>query len=281
MVSSARQCPGVEGKVCDRVLPSMENDPHRLCVSCLGKSCKIDDCCEEYHDWSDDCCTRVSDYIHKLSWQRETRRERKDKASSSSFSGFSPLMPVRLCQRPSSAGAGVVTTTPSTACAVTFSTATPVVSAAPFVLPVDVSPVEPGRKQDRVDSPGERAKILAAFKDIWPYSWSLSPLLGLLSAPQPSLVSAPVPPPAVLAPVPPVVPIEVSIAPAATSSTHSDSSSCSAASSSHSRKQLRSRPSPGSRLSPVRSPSVPAPASLGSRSQSCHPSGSQPHLLPV
>ena len=85
--------------MCNQFLPSEENNPHRLCVSCLGKSCKCDDLCEECHDWSDDLGNRVSEYMHKLSLQREKKRERKAKAfSSSSFSGFSPLMLVPLCQ---------------------------------------------------------------------------------------------------------------------------------------------------------------------------------------
>ena len=56
-------------------------------------------------------------------------------------------MPLPLCQLPSPAGTGVVTTTPSlTACAVTFLVAALIVSAAPFVLPVNITPVEQGRK---------------------------------------------------------------------------------------------------------------------------------------
>ena len=52
-------------------------------------------------------------------------------------------MPVPLCQIPSSVGASVVTTTStSAACAVTFSAASSVVSAAPFVPPSGVTPSE-------------------------------------------------------------------------------------------------------------------------------------------
>ena len=91
-------------------LPSMENDSHRLCVTCLGKSYRSDDHCEECYNWSDDHCNRVSEYLAKLSLQREKRRERKAEASSSSFSGFSPSMPVPLCRLLSSAGTGVVMT---------------------------------------------------------------------------------------------------------------------------------------------------------------------------
>ena len=66
MVSSLRQCPGVEGNVCYHFLPSKENDPHHLCVASRGKSCRSADHCEECHDWSGDRCSRVSDYMHKL-----------------------------------------------------------------------------------------------------------------------------------------------------------------------------------------------------------------------
>ena len=66
MMISPHQCPGVEGKVCTRFLTSKENIPHRLCVSCCGKSCKINNHCEEGHDLSDDCYNRVSEYMHKL-----------------------------------------------------------------------------------------------------------------------------------------------------------------------------------------------------------------------
>ena len=130
MVSSPCQCPGVEGKVCNRFLPSEENNPHRLCIACRGKSCTI--------DWSDDHYSRVSDYMHKFSLQWKKKHEWKAKASSSSssFLDFSPSMLVPLCQMPLSAGGGVVTTThSSTACPVTFSAADPIVSTAPFVRP--------------------------------------------------------------------------------------------------------------------------------------------------
>ena len=33
MVSAPHQCPGIERIVCNRFLPSKENDPHCLCVS--------------------------------------------------------------------------------------------------------------------------------------------------------------------------------------------------------------------------------------------------------
>ena len=169
--------------MCNRFLPSRENNPHRLCVACRGKSCRSDDRCEECHDWSDDHCGRVSKYMNKLSLQREKRRNRKAKASSSSFSGFSPSMPVPLYQLPSSAGTGVVMTTPSSVCAVTFSTAAPMVSAAPSVPSVDVTPVEPSHKRRCVDSRLEKAKMLAVLKELWASSQSFSSCSGPLSAP--------------------------------------------------------------------------------------------------
>ena len=100
-------------------LPSKENDFHCFCGACLGKSCKLDDRCEECHNWSYDHCNRVSEYLHKLSLQREKKHERKAKASSSfsSLSGFLPSMLVPLYQLLSSAD--IVTTTPSSlVCAV-------------------------------------------------------------------------------------------------------------------------------------------------------------------
>ena len=146
MVSSPRQCPGVEGMVCNRFLPSKENNTPCLCVTCRGKSCNLDDRCEECHDGPDYRCKRVSEYMVKLSLQCEMC-ERQAKASSSSFSGFSCSMPVSLCQLPSPAGTGVVTTTPSfTACAATYLAAAPLVSSTLFVPPGDVNSMEPGRK---------------------------------------------------------------------------------------------------------------------------------------
>ena len=80
--------------------------------------------------------------MHKLS----SLHERKAKpSSSSSFSGFSPLMLVPPCQLLSPAGVVVVTTTTlSTVFAVAFLASAPIVSATPFVLPMDVTPVESG-----------------------------------------------------------------------------------------------------------------------------------------
>ena len=47
MVPSPCQFPGVAGKMCNRFLPSKENDPHRLCTVCRGKTCDIEDHCED------------------------------------------------------------------------------------------------------------------------------------------------------------------------------------------------------------------------------------------
>ena len=125
--------------------------------------------------------------------------ERKAKASSSSLSGFSPSMPVPLCQLPLCAETSVVTTAPSSSvCAVTFSAAAPAISAAPFVPPMDVTPVEPSRKWSRVDSLQERAKMLATFEELWASDQSLSPSSGPSSAPPLPLVT---PPTAVPAPI--------------------------------------------------------------------------------
>ena len=57
----------VSVEVCGCFLPSREHDPLRLCVPCRGKSCKSDNCCEEFQDWPDDRCNRVSDDVEKLS----------------------------------------------------------------------------------------------------------------------------------------------------------------------------------------------------------------------
>ena len=102
-MSSPQKCTEVEGKVCNCFLPSKENDPDRLCVACRGKAYKYDNRCKECHDWSDDRCNRISDYMKTLLLQYEKKRERKAKASSSS-SGFSPSMLVPMGQLPSSVG---------------------------------------------------------------------------------------------------------------------------------------------------------------------------------
>ena len=43
MVNSPRQCPGDSDRVCNRFLPSRDNNPHLLCVMCRGKECNIDE----------------------------------------------------------------------------------------------------------------------------------------------------------------------------------------------------------------------------------------------
>ena len=245
----------MEGKVNNHFLPSKENDPHRLCVACRGKSCKSDDHCEE----CDDRCNCVSEYMNKLSMQWEKKREQKAKASfsSSSFSGLSPSMPVTLCQLPSSVGSCVVTTTPPTSseCMVTVTAAAQIVSTAPFMPPADVTPVERSRKRRRVESVREREKMLAAFEDLWACGKFFSSHPGPSSASQPPLVTLPI---AVAVPIPFAVPSTVSAH--TSSSSHSTSSST----------QLSER-SQSSRWSGCRP--VPAPASRDSRS--CCPSGTQ------
>ena len=98
--------------MCNTFLPAKDDIPHRLCTSCLGKMCSLDNHYEECHDWFDECCQRIGEYIAKLSVQRE-KCKRKAEASSASFSGFSLAVPVLLCLLPSPKGSGIVTTTPS------------------------------------------------------------------------------------------------------------------------------------------------------------------------
>ena len=103
----------------------------------------------------------------RLSLQREKKHERKAKASSSSSSylGFSPFMPVPLCQLTLSAGTSMVATTlSSSVCVVTYSATAPVVSAATFVLSMDLTPVEPSHKRRLFNSPREKAKMLSHLR---------------------------------------------------------------------------------------------------------------------
>ena len=88
MVPSPRKCPGVEGKVCGRFLPPKDHDPHRLCVTCHGKSCTVDDRCAECTEWSDERCRDVAVYIVKLSAQTVKKKERKARSSSFFFRFF-------------------------------------------------------------------------------------------------------------------------------------------------------------------------------------------------
>ena len=69
MVPSPHQCPGVAWKVCSCFLSTKENDPHLLCTSCRGKACVLEDRCEDCHDWSDEKCLCVREYLVKLSAQ--------------------------------------------------------------------------------------------------------------------------------------------------------------------------------------------------------------------
>ena len=98
------------------------------------------------------------------------------------------------------------------ACVATLSGAAPVVSSAPVVLPMDVSPVEPGRKQCHIEFLGERARMFAAFEDIWASVGSFSMLPGPSSAPRLLLVNPLVLRLSIPAPVLSVVPVAVLIA---------------------------------------------------------------------
>ena len=154
MVPSPCQYSSVSGKVCNRFLPARDNDQHRLCTSCRGKSCSISDHCKDCCDWLDEKWFRVGEYLARLSVQRE-KKERNAKASFSFFFFFffPPSVNALLCQFPFPVGTSVVTTTLSSAAsAVTFLAASPVVSAAPFVPPHDVTPSEPSFNHRREDS---------------------------------------------------------------------------------------------------------------------------------
>ena len=84
MVPSPCQCPGLTEKVCNCFLPAKDNDPHCFCTLYRGKTCALEDGCDECHDWPDKRCIRVGEYMAKLSLQRERRAE----ASYSSLLGF-------------------------------------------------------------------------------------------------------------------------------------------------------------------------------------------------
>ena len=109
---------------------------------------------------------------------------------------------------------------------------------------MEVTSAERARKQHRVESLREKAKMLTAFEDLWVSGQLFLSGPGPSSATQLLLVT----PVAVPAPVPTVVPIAVSV----TSSACSDLSH-SAASSSCSGELSQSRHSPGSCPVPVRS----------------------------
>ena len=101
----------------------------------------------------------------------QPEKERKAKASSSSsFLGFYASVPVPLCQFPSPVGTNVVMTTLlSAACAVTFSAALPIISAAHYVLLYDVMPLEPSCKHHMEDSTSsaEGLEMLVGFEKVW------------------------------------------------------------------------------------------------------------------
>ena len=90
-----------------------------------------------------------------------------------------------------------------------------------FVALVVVALLEPDRKQRRIESPVERAKMLAAFEDRWAARKRSSPRPGL------SLLVTPlVPPSAVLAPAPLAAVTVVGVtAPSAAPSSRLDASS--------------------------------------------------------
>ena len=92
MVPSPGKCPGIAGKVCNRFLPARDNDPHRLCTSCQGETCNIDDRCEDCHDWTDDMWHCLGEYLPKLSVQWSERRRREQRLLPPLLLlGFSPL----------------------------------------------------------------------------------------------------------------------------------------------------------------------------------------------
>ena len=66
--------------MCEHFLSAENHDRHRLCVSCHGKSCTVDDRSAECAEWSDKCCRDVAAYAVKLSARREKKRERKAKS---------------------------------------------------------------------------------------------------------------------------------------------------------------------------------------------------------
>ena len=155
MVPSPRKCPGVEGKVCERFLPAKDHNPHRLCVTCRGKSC-IDNWCAEFHEWSEEHCRDVAAYAVKLSVQCEKKKEGKAKSWSSSFYGFSPTMPVPLSQLASTSGVILTSVSSTPVCTATFAVAGPAVLAVPSPLAVAI--VEQPLKRETVMDSAERAK---------------------------------------------------------------------------------------------------------------------------
>ena len=60
IVASLCQCPGNEGKVCNRILPAMDEDPHSFCTNYIGKECSTDDYCGDCYDRTNDMWSKVS-----------------------------------------------------------------------------------------------------------------------------------------------------------------------------------------------------------------------------
>ena len=134
-------------------------------IDCRGKSCHLDDRCDECHDWSEERCRDVAVYADKLSVQPEKKKERKVKSSSSSFSCFSLVKPVPLSQISSATGA-ISTLAPSTnVCGVTYAVAGPAISAVQSTLAVAV--VEQPRKRKQLTDPAERSLAWENFQDWW------------------------------------------------------------------------------------------------------------------
>ena len=148
--------------------------------------------CEECHEWTDERCKSVADYVKKLYLQRKRKKERKTKSSSSSsFSSFPPSIPVLLGQLPSPADSGVVTTSASLSavCVVMFTVAEPAVTAAPVVSTPAVTPAEHPRKCHHVTDLKERELMMLHFEDCWS-SGRLTPWPEPSSASQLSTVTA-------------------------------------------------------------------------------------------
>ena len=257
---SHRQCLSVEGKVCGQFLPLKEHDLHRLCVTCRGKSCHLDNQRDECYEWYEDHCRMVADYAEKLSLQQE--RKRTSSSSLSSFSGFSLSMPVPL-ERLSSANSGVITTSASSraVCAV----AGPSVTTAPVISTPGLLVPDYPWKRRRVTDLKERELMLANFKDWWASRRS-TPRPGLSSALQLPVITPPV--------VPVPIPSSMLAIPVAAASFMS---SRSVVSSSRSAMRQQSRHSPIHRPAPA-PPAVPNPftGSSWTRSRSspwtCYPS---------
>ena len=195
-----------------------------VCVLCVGGNLALMMIkCEECHEWTDEHCKSVADYVEKLSLQCE-RKERKTK--SSSFSGFSPSMLVPLGQLPSPADSGVVTSLAlsSAVCVAMFLVAGPTGTAAPVVSMPSVAPIELSHKWRRVMDPKERELMVLHFDDLWA-SGKSTPRMGQSSASQPHLITLPMVVPApVRSAVPAAVAIPLAVAHSASSRSAESSS---------------------------------------------------------